>query len=435
MKSFKKKTTLSKNKKDKEALLTMKSNSFSNKNNAKQHVHVVGNHPDKKRYMCFNIGKSRNPLRKINYNLFKEFEQNYDDHTSASTTCSNVTGGDPCWKSAVDHVTKQTYFYNRDTREVTWLQPDSFLEWKVYSDRATQRCYYHNVLTKETTWQRPRDIKIDVSHILDGNYSTNGEHIMNLQKEQMSENRDRYLPTYLTKWSKLERKLHHADTLDELVDKNPYDEIARNHQITASTICKNKGWNAFYDCSSGTHFFYNFATKESSLTKPKAFQEWVSVRAKSSNGFYFYNLLTGESSWTIQEANVPKMDKDVDLKMNILSDSHRHYYQGDKLNHLKVTQKLQGREAGSFKPFISVLDKGDINPFDEKATAYVKTNRSLSSLTPYDERIDRFKNTHLPLMVSDSRSYQSPEMLHCRYLTKPIQFEVPSGRTIQYLPR
>ncbi|CAH2352828.1 pre-mRNA-processing protein Prp40p [[Candida] railenensis] len=63
---------------------------------------------------------------------------------------------------AVEDDQGRTYYYNRETQETSWTNPEiESASWKVYQN-DDGREYYYNETTQETTWEMPEELKEEV---------------------------------------------------------------------------------------------------------------------------------------------------------------------------------------------------------------------------------------------------------------------------------
>lgn len=60
---------------------------------------------------------------------------------------------------AVEDDQGRTYYYNRETQETSWTNPEiESGSWKVYQNEDGRE-YYYNETTQETTWEKPEELK------------------------------------------------------------------------------------------------------------------------------------------------------------------------------------------------------------------------------------------------------------------------------------
>lgn len=368
-------------------------------------------------YMNPKVGRRNQLVRnRFGHTKYKFFKNEIDAASIGEESSS--------WKTAVDKVTKKRYFYNKYTRQTTWTKPSSFIEWKVFVDQSTANCYYYNVLTKETTWSKPKEFEELNSINLPPLKYNNANHPQTNSKAETQHDTDKSLPTYLLKWN------------------NKHDS----------------SWKAFFHTLSGNHFFYNFATKESTWTKPKEFQEWVAVDATSTDGTYFYNVLTGVSSWNKPHSILSQDDKENQESLVGLVSTCRP---AEEINNRRLMPNCEGRERLAIQSIEPVLESDDA-PFDEHVSSvstYVKSAVTFMSPVPYDERSSHWRSSIRPskstsnptenteqkkqinMSTSSSpttnktRQQTSGSSAHSRYLTKSIQLAGSNGRTVLYLPR
>lgn len=369
------------------------------------------------------------------------------------------------WKSAFDDVTQKRYFYNKQSKEVTWTKPPSFVEWKTFMDRSTQKYYYYNTLTNETTWDRPKEL------VKGWNLQSVDNNTKNRQITfQEGADRKAHLPSYLSSYNQIMPSSPHFDSLQVVNTTTTNKNTNVNENSNVSTI--ESQWKAFYDNLSGKHVFYNIYSHKLTWTKPDGFQEWVKVRASSTNRDYFYNLLTGESTWS-----QPTKDKKVSMsqfdKENYSLDGKGIIVtQQDETNGIRAhcprneatEKKLKGglEIEEDFQDFASksigtCLEDFE-RPYDEKPSSTSSTiiakvptmSTACSPEQPYDEQFDRlWKSYHfkredeeieIPLLSSqrddiDDLYVRSTKSSASHYLTKAIHLSGSSGRTVLFLPR
>ena len=334
------------------------------------------------------------------------------------------------WKSAIDNNTKQRYYYNRYTGEVTWNKPSSPFEWRSYIDPSSQKRYYYNTLTNETTWEIP--IEDDIGDERSYVKSSKQIDVSETSREQISRLN---LPTYLTKWNSTD----------------------------ASKSCDNEPWKVLYDNATGKHVFYNFQSNTMTMTKPTGFKEWISVASKSTDDSYFYNLLTGESKWSHPDFKNEPSCHDISKDHGYENENQQKlarlvspYCQGQQRNKEKMIHKFKGREHIAIRSIESLLEK-DEEPYDEQQSGvctFIQTNLTSSGSEPYDEHLCRFRpsphtspSSNIQLTNPNEKKDRittSPTLIpsesfnHMQlssHLTKPIYFTGASGRTILLLPR
>ncbi len=68
------------------------------------------------------------------------------------------------WQCYVDSNSEKTYYYNTETKQTQWEQPEDYVEevvetqehhWVQYTDAETGKEYFYDTITKKTQWHRP----------------------------------------------------------------------------------------------------------------------------------------------------------------------------------------------------------------------------------------------------------------------------------------
>ena len=357
------------------------------------------------------------------------------------------------WKWAIDQETKRRYYYNKVTKEVTWLKPKTCNEWRVYSDRNTNKCYYYNILTKETTWEKPADIVNDPS---------NSEKNPNDERNNCStESRTQTI---------YEESTTVASKENDVQDVNvKIDRDLNNESITQDNGIHSDHWKAYFDYTNGKHFFYNFNTREKTWTKPKDFQEWIAVVSSSDNELYYYNVLTGVSTWmrpsSIEDGSSEAPPTDSEESIAEIQNLTLKYCPDEIHYAERLIRKFRGRESIPLQALQTFTSHNA--PFDEKnlaVTSFVKAAVTPVGAEPYDEMVEQFAGCKISAMplnesrqrIAKSYGYEnthhapaavtSPELscksrkvlstsAHSRYLSKPIQIVGSGGRTASYMYR
>lgn len=93
---------------------------------------------------------------------------NSAEPSSAAATPVAITDLPEGWLERVDRVSGKTYYFNRDTRETSWVKPsteprvvsepsegDVASDWVEKVDPSSGKPYYYNRTTKETSWKKP----------------------------------------------------------------------------------------------------------------------------------------------------------------------------------------------------------------------------------------------------------------------------------------
>lgn len=379
-----------------------------------------------------------------------------------------------CWKWAFDEKTKKRYFYNKITREVTWVKPKEFNnEWKVYCDRSTDRCYYYNTRTKETTWNQPQDFALkqqsfceeqDINLLVEDAHHTEhrtAHHAPILMSDSQ---------TLTTADSTRGESMENHSRVKEVEEVHVKQIITTEKEDVNSTSFTNYDnhpdpWRAYFDYTTKRHFYYNFITKEKTWTKPRDFQEWIAVESTSCDKEnYYYNVLTGVSSWMnpsmLQEESTKKEQPSTDSTKSKakLQDLTMKYCPDEIYYTQRMFRKFKGCERIPLQAIQLYTENGNA-PFDEQnltVKSFVKAAVTPSGSEPYDEIVDRGLSNNSLLTTkripkksrkietkttADDEEFPNPSpsfsstSVYSRYLSKPIHLVGSSGRTATYMYR
>lgn len=208
------------------------------------------------------------------------------------------------WTAVTDESSGQTYYFNTVTNETSWDVPIEYLDlsapaesvtetavsqWEVVYDEASDSSYYYNATTGETSWEQPAD----------------------------------YFDPAVYAGGGAQEGLEQAASADAFTADADY----------ATVIERTSDWEIVFDEASGTSYYYNATTGETSWEQPAdyvdnattatgaatytdensayyteenvasinsttaAAGEWEEVYDETSNSSYYYNATTGETSW------------------------------------------------------------------------------------------------------------------------------------------
>ena len=80
------------------------------------------------------------------------------------------------WVRLTDKTTGKKYFYNKDTQQTQWDEPDQYVDqdeeffetddfdidslftWQAIRDPETNDFYFFNKKTNETSWEKPKEL-------------------------------------------------------------------------------------------------------------------------------------------------------------------------------------------------------------------------------------------------------------------------------------
>ena len=175
------------------------------------------------------------------------------------------------WDKLFDSESNKSYYYNKETGETQWEQPDDFVrtnwglkrqqsirmesfgDWEELQDVETGGSFYYNKVSGLSQWEIPESVRLH------------------------RENEER-------RW-----------------------KLRRQNSITTGT---NGLWQRQLDPTCNKSFYYNSQTGESTWEKPSTSsnwtgeeqqEEWSRYRDKDANKSFYYNNKTGESEWVADE--------------------------------------------------------------------------------------------------------------------------------------
>ncbi|CUG94048.1 Hypothetical protein, putative, partial [Bodo saltans] len=244
---------------------------------------------------------------------------------SASTT-STATSGD-VWIEKLDQSSQKPYYYNKATRETTWVRPVNFVGaisealttgatataqpvvvapssasatiapnddadvWQSKVDATSGKTYYYNKRTKEVTWSNPN---LSAESVTASALSKKDEELGGTRRDPAA-----------------------GATPQPSRHDTPNRQREDNSQPDVSASNVPEPWIEKVDPASKRHFYYNPITKETTWTMPAAKSsqvlaadqrrpdanattsggQWLEKMDASSGKPYYYNTETRETSW------------------------------------------------------------------------------------------------------------------------------------------
>eukprot|EP00531_Pseudo-nitzschia_arenysensis_P017383 CAMPEP_0116125268 /NCGR_PEP_ID=MMETSP0329-20121206/5721_1 /TAXON_ID=697910 /ORGANISM="Pseudo-nitzschia arenysensis, Strain B593" /LENGTH=1109 /DNA_ID=CAMNT_0003619299 /DNA_START=125 /DNA_END=3451 /DNA_ORIENTATION=+ len=298
---------------------------------------------------------------------------------------SESTTGESDWSETVDPSSGQTYYYNNKTGETSWEKPadttaaasaagdatgdnqDQASEWVEATDPSSGNTYYYNSVTGETSWERPAAMDEKPSEAAESSTTpveTTSEPVADAtdadaapaeEPVEESSPQEEPAPTE-TIPEETSSELRAEETTTETeeptpevveekvqdetpVESTPAEETSATEAETTtpevaseetSTNALPEGWIEATDPSSGTVYYCNMNTQETSWERPVAEMndsseadtkpateesvvaeaaeestttpavaegEWQEVQDPTSGKTYYFNKTTQETSW------------------------------------------------------------------------------------------------------------------------------------------